>query len=427
MTSDDPFAEFAFGAPDEGAEAQRLSAGKQQQERSGESAAAKRRKKDVSSTNASASSCSKSEEKVDTRQPFVNTKAAKNGFRERWRSISQSHFQQSKPCDCFPELPLRLLFLGLNPSEGSWESGVSYGHPSNLFWKIVVEAGLVRLSEEEKQEVDENFAAALAKVQNRIPSDEKYRIGWSDLGCSSPGSEATEFSATLLADVWYPDFCRRGKAHVFRVRNAENADKFFRSGGAESGGSFFSGTPPVLVPEEDDSSAARGSGRASVSRPSAKVAQQAGGATATGTTRTPGSSKKTASKASSKQLFADIAEPVCDVRSREKLAKEDFANYKGPKIVAFTGRKQFLDVMQSFEVGGSAAGGLSSKVYSGTKFQYGKQPADTARKLLNWPFGKESEIWALPSTSGRAVLTREERYGPYKDLCKRLAALEAEA
>ncbi|CAD7961843.1 unnamed protein product [Amoebophrya sp. A120] len=160
-------------------------------------------------------------------QPFVNTKQRQNGFRERWRSVCAEHFRDSQPCDCFPELPLRLLFLGLNPSEGSWESGVSYGHPSNLFWKIVVEAKLVPLTLEEKQEVDADFCTTLARIQNRLPSNENFRIGWSDLGCREAGSDAIEFSALLLQDTWYPDFCRRGKAHVNRVRSAENMSRFF--------------------------------------------------------------------------------------------------------------------------------------------------------------------------------------------------------
>lgn len=113
--------------------------------------------------------CQKRRE-IDTGVPFVNKKAKSNGFRERYHRICDNHFNGSQECTCFPELPLELLFIGLNPSEESWETGVSYGHPSNLFWKIIIESGLITLTDEEAEGVDSDFGKGVAKIQNRYIS-----------------------------------------------------------------------------------------------------------------------------------------------------------------------------------------------------------------------------------------------------------------
>ena len=141
-------------------------------------------------------------------------------FRERWTSVCDSHFFHAQPCDCFPDVPLQLLFVGINPSEQAWESGVSYGNPSNLFWRILLESGVVSsgadVSDHQmKTAIDANFHKALASLQNRLGFEQRF--GWTDLGHTSPGSDAAEFSEELIADVWYPNFVKRARDHVKRV------------------------------------------------------------------------------------------------------------------------------------------------------------------------------------------------------------------
>ena len=43
----------------------------------------------------------------------------------------------------FGNRPLRLLFVGHNPGTHSWESGHYYSQPSNNFWRLVLESGIV--------------------------------------------------------------------------------------------------------------------------------------------------------------------------------------------------------------------------------------------------------------------------------------------
>lgn len=43
----------------------------------------------------------------------------------------------------YGDLPLRLLLVGHNPSEHSWASGHYFSQPSNKFWKLIAESGLL--------------------------------------------------------------------------------------------------------------------------------------------------------------------------------------------------------------------------------------------------------------------------------------------
>lgn len=41
-----------------------------------------------------------------------------------------------------PQHPLRLIFIGHNPSDRSWDQCAPYAHGSNLFWKLLAESNL---------------------------------------------------------------------------------------------------------------------------------------------------------------------------------------------------------------------------------------------------------------------------------------------
>eukprot|EP00397_Hematodinium_sp_SG-2012_P050827 GEMP01059269.1.p1 GENE.GEMP01059269.1~~GEMP01059269.1.p1 ORF type:complete len:349 (+),score=78.92 GEMP01059269.1:53-1099(+) len=199
------------------------------------------------------------------------------GWRERWRGVCDECFIQGTQCYHFDERPLKLLFLGHNPSDMTWEKGFAYANPSNRFW------GLVRnhiLPAEYRQD------DPLWKVNNLIPHE--LLIGLTDLGCEK-GSDAASFSRQAMIS-WQQDFAKRAAAHKAR----------------------------------------------------------------------------------------------CNI-----------ASYKGPAIVAFTGKRQFCSLfhppLAKCEFG----------LWHGPRPPY-------------WPF--DSLLFVLPSTSGRAVISHEDRAAPYRRL-----------
>ena len=78
----------------------------------------------------------------------------------------------------------------------------------------------------------------------------------------------------------------------------------------------------------------------------------------------------------------------------------------GPAIVAFAGKRQYGQLFDA--VPGSVRAGRQ----------------DSNSLPPGWPFCPEStEVWVLPSSSGRAAMTREAREGPYVELGRRFAEL----
>jgi TDG/mug DNA glycosylase family protein len=77
-----------------------------------------------------------------------------------------------------------------------------------------------------------------------------------------------------------------------------------------------------------------------------------------------------------------------------------------PRVVAFTGKRQWKELFEP-PLANVAAG---------------RQP--DALRPPSWPLPPgRCEVWVLPSSSGRAVMTHEEREGPYRELGARVAAL----
>lgn len=76
-------------------------------------------------------------------------------------------------------------------------------------------------------------------------------------------------------------------------------------------------------------------------------------------------------------------------------------SYKGPNIVAFAGKLQFMMLFPSTK--------LEPKDVSFGRLPYHKTPP-------KWPFSNETQVWILPSPSGRAAMTHEKRLEPYR-LC----------
>lgn len=89
---------------------------------------------------------------------------------------------------------MRLLFVGHNPSQKSWELTAPYAHPSNYFWKIMRVA---------------NFAPVEmceASLFSEFPA--RFRIGFADLFVTM-GSVASNVSAPRGQKWQTSEFCPR--------------------------------------------------------------------------------------------------------------------------------------------------------------------------------------------------------------------------
>ena len=92
--------------------------------------------------------------------------------------------------------------------DGGWgagQVGVAYGNPSNRFWPLMRESGILPSGWRESEE--------LHRINNCMPYE--LGIGVTDIGCL-PGSDAAEFGPQIMA-LWREDLYRRIRAHARRV------------------------------------------------------------------------------------------------------------------------------------------------------------------------------------------------------------------
>ena len=108
-------------------------------------------------------------------------------WRERYASVSAAEFAERQPCREYAERPLRLLLIGHNPSEHSWNSGVGYSNPSNRFWPLLREAGILP--------ADWRAGEPVEALCNNAPGE--LGIGITDVLCA-PGSDAQEFGRVAM-------------------------------------------------------------------------------------------------------------------------------------------------------------------------------------------------------------------------------------
>ena len=130
--------------------------------------------------------------------PFVAPAPAR--WRERYNSICDSCFSASAACTHFPEVPLRLIVLGHNPSTTAWSTGFSYAHGSNRMWSLLGESGIV------PNDWD-------CTDSNRIAGD--IGVGITDLG-TVPGNDAGSYSRSQLLK-WRDDLFVRLQGHAARA------------------------------------------------------------------------------------------------------------------------------------------------------------------------------------------------------------------
>jgi len=221
-------------------------------------------------------------------QPFVAPRG-QGLWRERYTACCAACFVHAAVCHHHVEVPLRCLLIGHNPSTHAWASGYPFSNPSNRFYKLLREAGILA---QHIRPCDADAVPAL------------FGLGWTDAGCV-PGSDASEYKRAVML-AWRDDLYSRLKAHLARI--------------------------------------------------------------------------------------AAWTGHECD---DEAIA---------PRVVAFAGKRQWASLFQPPLAGG---------------FNHGVQDV----RPPGWPLPASTEVWVLPSSSGRAVMTAEQRQGPYMELGRRLADL----
>jgi len=248
-----------------------------------------------------------------------------SGWRERWASVCDDCFKRGIHCSHYDEKPLKLLLLGHNPSQKTWEVGVAYGNPSNRFWTLLRKSEILPSKWREDDQ--------LWRINNMMPHE--LGIGISDIGCF-PGSDAAEFGHDVMLQ-WREDFYKRARAHLHRccsvLKNGEENKKRKKNN--------------ERVKEEEEE------------------------------------------------------------EHRQEEFSADELDRMAPRIVAFTGKRHYSMLFQP----------QLKKVDS-----YGKQDLLPPR----WPFPASTEVWILPSPSGRAAMSSADREAPYLELSQRLLELKSE-
>jgi hypothetical protein len=90
----------------------------------------------------------------------------------------------------------------------------------------------------------------------------------------------------------------------------------------------------------------------------------------------------------------------------ERVRQQTDPNYEGPRIVAFTGKRNFMMIFKS-------------KAEEPKQFvPFGRVPHELMPP--EWPLPASTSVWVLTSSSGRAAMTNEQRLEPYRALAEEL-------
>jgi hypothetical protein len=140
--------------------------------------------------------------------------ALQGRWRERYASVCTACFEARVPCGHYPELPLRCLIVGHNPSTHAFTSGYAYSNPTNRLLALV----------------NGTFAggppyAGLLPAWADFPFQDwaplHRGVGFSDLGVE-PGNDAAAYDhATLLR--WRDELFASVAGHMRRVGAALQA------------------------------------------------------------------------------------------------------------------------------------------------------------------------------------------------------------
>lgn len=111
------------------------------------------------------------------------------------------------------EQPLRLIIVGHNPSQTSWNKGHYYANPSNRMWPILRKFGFV----DDNTTCEEDFTCPY-----------KFGIGFTDLGLEFAETNSLSISKQFL-EKWRINLLDRLNNHVIRCSEVLNigTDKCF--------------------------------------------------------------------------------------------------------------------------------------------------------------------------------------------------------
>ncbi|EQC29435.1 hypothetical protein SDRG_12897 [Saprolegnia diclina VS20] len=129
-------------------------------------------------------------------------------WQERYHGICDVCFDTVTECSHHPDVALRLLIVGHNPSENAWQSGFSYSNPSNRMWKLLM-GDFHGQSWPGVLPPDWTMAD-----QNAMPHE--LGVGFSDLG-HEPGNDAAAYGKATMQQ-WTREFYDRMRAHMQRVQ-----------------------------------------------------------------------------------------------------------------------------------------------------------------------------------------------------------------
>lgn len=255
--------------------------------------------------------CSTSSETKDSHEGHKDT-TKKHGFP---RVLYKS--------DCIKDgktapIALRLLIVGHNPSEASWNRGHYYANPNNWMWRILHETAIV----------DRNIVMS-CEQDAQMPR--LYGIGFTDVGGGVRGTHSSTFSGKHVYEHW------RG-------------------------------------------------------------------------------------------TFYDTLREICENTCKEL---ECCCSTCGcPRLLAFAGMKQFVQLFQSRErkKGCDRGQEILDRDTKVTLASVCPEKVHFGRQFVlprGWPLDtSKTEVWVLPSTSGAAAMTRDDRIEPWQRLAHRLSEIE---
>jgi hypothetical protein len=137
-------------------------------------------------------------------------------WRERYAAVCQPCFEARLVCGHYPELPLRTLELGHNPSEHAFESGFFYSNPTNRMWALLTGAAFGKAATDGaagplyEGVVPHGWPLA---AQNATPLH--VGLGYTDLGVE-PGNDAAAYPVRVL-HAWRDDLFEALRGHLRRV------------------------------------------------------------------------------------------------------------------------------------------------------------------------------------------------------------------
>ena len=131
----------------------------------------------------------------------ATNKAAKIPKMKETQVLKCAGLQELYKSEGFVERPLRLLIVGINPSDQSWTKGHYYANPSNRMWFLLAKAKIVPVG-------------FTADCDRRCPNE--LGIGFTDLMSGIAETQSCNITDATLKS-YKTSFFKRLEAHVQRV------------------------------------------------------------------------------------------------------------------------------------------------------------------------------------------------------------------